>query len=133
MIANGVDGDPPGYEPAASALLVTRPQLCVEHRSICEKMGHSMVVAANYMHGHPAESVAILKKKFATIDEKVLASAFHDEKFVKQEVAQMRAWLRSCTQSVGRDGEGGGGHRSESQRGERKRARAGQRMTPYDR
>ncbi len=76
IIANGVDGDPPGYAPAASALLVTRPQLCAEHRPICEKMGHSMVLAANFMHEHPQEAIAILQKKFTTIDGKVLASAF---------------------------------------------------------
>lgn len=76
VIANGVDGDPPGYNPAASALLVTRPQLCAEHRSICEKMGHAMVLAANFIHEHPKQSLAILKKKFATIDDAVLADAF---------------------------------------------------------
>ncbi len=76
VIANGVDGDPPGYAPAASALLVTRPQLCAEHRSICEKMGHSMVLAADFIHAHQPEAIAILQKKFKTIDAKVLASAF---------------------------------------------------------
>lgn len=76
IIANGVDGDPPGYSPSASALLVTRPQYCVEKRDVCVKMGHVMTLAANFMHEHPKESLVILKKKFTTIDEKVLASAF---------------------------------------------------------
>lgn len=76
VIANGVDGDPPGYSPVAAALLVTRPQLCAEHRSICVKVGHAMMLAANYIHEHPQEAIAILKKKFATIDDAVLASAF---------------------------------------------------------
>ena len=31
-----------------------------------------------------------------------LASAFHDEKFIKQEVQQMCDWLRSCTESAAR-------------------------------
>jgi AcrR family transcriptional regulator len=31
-----------------------------------------------------------------------LANAFHDEKFIKQEVKQMCDWLRSCTQGAGR-------------------------------
>jgi AcrR family transcriptional regulator len=31
-----------------------------------------------------------------------LANAFHDDKFIKQEVRQMRAWLKSCTESAGR-------------------------------
>jgi TetR/AcrR family transcriptional regulator, transcriptional repressor for nem operon len=29
-----------------------------------------------------------------------LANAFHDEKFIKQEVEQMRDWLRSCAEKV---------------------------------
>lgn len=78
IIANGVDGDPPGYSPAASALLVTRPQLCAEHRSICVKMGHSMALAADFIHEHPQESIAILKKRFTTISDAVLASAFSE-------------------------------------------------------
>lgn len=53
VLANGVEGDPPGYSPAASALLVTRPQLCAEHRSICVKMGHAMKLAADFIHEHP--------------------------------------------------------------------------------
>ena len=32
-----------------------------------------------------------------------LANAFHDEKFIKQEVKQMCDWLRSCTESAARD------------------------------
>ena len=31
-----------------------------------------------------------------------LANAFHDEKFIKQEVKQMCDWLRSCTESAAR-------------------------------
>ncbi len=76
IIANGVDGDPPGYSPSASALLVTRPQFCAEKRDICVKMGHAMALAADFMHQHTAESLAILKKHFGTIDDKVLARAF---------------------------------------------------------
>jgi TetR/AcrR family transcriptional repressor of nem operon len=32
-----------------------------------------------------------------------LANAFHDEKFIKQEVKQMCEWLRSCTESTTRN------------------------------
>ncbi len=76
VIASGVDGDPPGYSPAASALLVTRPELCAQHRSICVKMGHSMTLATHYIHEHPKESIAILAKRFPNIEPRVLESAF---------------------------------------------------------
>lgn len=96
VIANGVDGDPPGYSPAASALLVTRPQLCIEHRSICVKVGHAMKLAADFIHEHPQESIAILQKKFATIDGAVIASAFAEvAKMTAQPPAPDAAQLRN--------------------------------------
>jgi NitT/TauT family transport system substrate-binding protein len=76
IIADGTKGEPPGDIPSAAALLVTRPQLCIEHRSVCEKMGHSMTLAAAFMHEHPKEAVELLKKRFGTIDGDVLAKAF---------------------------------------------------------
>lgn len=76
IIADGVKGEPPGYSPSAAALLVTRPQFCVDHRSICVNFGHAITLAAAYMHDHPKESLAILKKRFSTIDDSVLAKAF---------------------------------------------------------
>lgn len=78
IIANGVKGEPAGYSPSAAALLVTRPQLCIDHRRICEKMGHSLTLSTAYMHQHRAELLAILKKHFGTIDPEVLANAFDD-------------------------------------------------------
>ena len=38
-----------------------------------------------------------------------LASALHDEKFIKQEVQQMCAWLESCTRGAARNAERGRG------------------------
>lgn len=76
IIGSGVNGDPPGYMPSASALLVTRPQLCTDHRSICEKMGHGMKLATDFMHDHPKESIAILAKQFPNIEPPVLESAY---------------------------------------------------------
>jgi NitT/TauT family transport system substrate-binding protein len=76
IIADAIKGDPPGYSPLASALLVTRPQTCAERRAVCEKVGHAMVLAAAYMHEHRTESLALLKKRFAKIDDAVLGDAF---------------------------------------------------------
>ena len=38
-VAGGIKGDPPGINPLAFNVIVTRPQYCQEHRSICTKMG----------------------------------------------------------------------------------------------
>ncbi len=72
VIADGIHGDPPGYSPLATSILVTRPEFCVEHRSICVKMGHSMLLAAQYMHTHPPETAQLLKHHFPLTDDAVL-------------------------------------------------------------
>jgi ABC-type nitrate/sulfonate/bicarbonate transport system substrate-binding protein len=76
IIADGVDREPRQYVPFSSAILVTRPQFCIDHRSVCVKMGQGIVDAVNFAYEHRAESIALLKKRFATLDEPVLAAAF---------------------------------------------------------
>jgi ABC-type nitrate/sulfonate/bicarbonate transport system substrate-binding protein len=75
-IASGIDGDPPWLKPIGSSTLIARPQFCAEHRSICVKMGHAMVAASKFVHEHPQESIAILKKRFEKTDEAVVAASF---------------------------------------------------------
>jgi NitT/TauT family transport system substrate-binding protein len=75
IVLNGVAGDPPGFEPMASSLVVTRPQVCEARRSLCEKMGHSLLEATQFIHAHPQEAVASLKKRFGKLDDAVLAAA----------------------------------------------------------
>ncbi len=75
IVLNGVEGDPPGFEPMASALLVTRPQICTERRALCEKMGHSILEATKFVHAHPQEAIASLKKRFAKLDDAVVAAS----------------------------------------------------------
>jgi NitT/TauT family transport system substrate-binding protein len=75
ILLNGSEGDPPGYAPLASSLLVTRPQLCVDRRALCEKLGHSIVEAASYIHEHRDGAIASLKKRFVTLDDAVLAAS----------------------------------------------------------
>jgi ABC-type nitrate/sulfonate/bicarbonate transport system substrate-binding protein len=75
ILLNGAEGDPPGYAPLASSLLVARPQLCTDRRTLCEKLGHSIVEAANYIHDHRDGAIASLKKRFSTLDDAVLAAS----------------------------------------------------------
>jgi NitT/TauT family transport system substrate-binding protein len=75
ILLNGAEGDPPGYAPLASSLLVARPQLCVDRHALCEKLGHSIVEAASYIHEHRDGAIASLKKRFATLDDAVLAAS----------------------------------------------------------
>ena len=71
-VAIGPKGEPSSLVPIASGLIVTRPQLCAEHRSLCEKMGHAMLMAARAAHERPKDVLALLAKRFPTIKPNVL-------------------------------------------------------------
>jgi len=75
-IASGPDGDPPDMIPFGMASLITRPETCEKRRSVCEKMGRSMIDAVTFLRDRPAEAMALLKKRFAKLDDKVFAAGF---------------------------------------------------------
>ncbi len=75
-IASGINGDPAWLAPIGSSTLIARPQFCAEHRSICIKMGHAMIAASAFVHDHPQEAIAILKKRFDKTDEAVVIASF---------------------------------------------------------
>jgi len=75
MIASGPDGDPADMWPFASSIVVTRPETCKTRRSTCEAMGQAFAEAVAFMHAHPAETLALMKKRFAMLDENLLAAA----------------------------------------------------------
>jgi NitT/TauT family transport system substrate-binding protein len=76
LVASGVRGDPPGIDPLAFNVVVTRPQFCKDHASVCMKMGHAMVEAAKFIHDHPDEVMAFLQKRFPDITGPALKSSF---------------------------------------------------------
>jgi NitT/TauT family transport system substrate-binding protein len=71
-VAIGPKGEPASLLPIASGLIVTRPQLCAEHRQVCEKMGHAMLMAARAAHERQKDVLALLAKRFPTIKPSVL-------------------------------------------------------------
>jgi sulfonate transport system substrate-binding protein len=76
LIVSGPEGDPPDMSPFGMATLVTKPETCERRKSVCQKMGRAMVEAVAYLLDHPIETLALLKKRFATLDDKVLAAGF---------------------------------------------------------
>jgi NitT/TauT family transport system substrate-binding protein len=76
IISDGAKGEPKEFSPIGSVMVVTRPQFCVEHRSICVKMGHAMKLAADFIHDHPQESLAILQKRYDKVDPAVLKASY---------------------------------------------------------
>ena len=76
MIASGPDGDPPNLLPFAQTVLATRPELCEKRPATCAKMGHAFAAAASAVKDHPDEALAVLEKRFTTLDPKLMAVAF---------------------------------------------------------
>ena len=76
IIVDGTRNEPKDLMPVAAGLLMTRPQICVDHRSLCEKMGHSMVQAVTFLRERPDESKAILKKRFPQLNDAVVQQAY---------------------------------------------------------
>lgn len=76
VIADALAGDPPWLTPFGSGVVITRPQFCAEHRSICTKMGHALVAGVNFVHAHHAESLAILRNHFPQVDAGVMERSF---------------------------------------------------------
>jgi NitT/TauT family transport system substrate-binding protein len=76
VVADGVHGEPKDFDPIGSVMVVTRPDFCQQHQSICVKMGHAMKLAADFIHDHPDESMAILKKRYQNVDDAVLKASY---------------------------------------------------------
>lgn len=76
IIADGTKNEPKEYMPLAAGLLLTRPQLCTEHRSICEKMTHSMLLAVKFLLSRKDDSIAILQKRFPKTDPAVVSASY---------------------------------------------------------
>ena len=76
VVASGINGDPDWLSPIGSGTLITRPQFCADHRATCEKMGHAMVLASQFVHEHPDQAIAILKKRFDKTDPAVVEASF---------------------------------------------------------
>ena len=76
VVADALAGDPPWLKPFGSGVVITRPQFCAEHRSICMKMGHALVAAVKFVHERHDDSLAILRAHFPQIDKAVMERSF---------------------------------------------------------
>jgi ABC-type nitrate/sulfonate/bicarbonate transport system substrate-binding protein len=76
VVASGLEGDPPDMVPFANALVVVRPEDCEKREWLCRGIGGAIADAALFVHVHPDEAVALLAKRFPTLDPKLIAAAF---------------------------------------------------------
>jgi NitT/TauT family transport system substrate-binding protein len=76
VVASGINGDPAWLTPIGSSTVITRPQFCAEHRSICEKMGRALSAASRFVHERPEDALAILQNRFPNTPPPVVAASF---------------------------------------------------------
>ena len=75
-IASGPKGDPADMVPFAHNIVVVRPETCEKTPQMCMALGHAFAEADDFLHDHPAESLAFMQKRFATLDPTLLSTAF---------------------------------------------------------
>ena len=78
LLASGPAGDPPNAFPFAYNVIQTRPDTCEKRKSVCNKMGQVMKEAVAYIHEHPAETIALLQKRFANLEPALIAVSFEE-------------------------------------------------------
>ena len=76
LIVSSLKGDLPELVPFGYNVVVTTPKECQERRSVCEKVGRVIADAVDYLHDHQKESLAILKKRFAKMDNRLVEASF---------------------------------------------------------
>ena len=76
VIASGPDGDPPDLTNLANTIVLTKPDTCEKRKALCVGIGRAFAEAAAYLHAHPQEAAAIVRKRFANLDEKLYSAAF---------------------------------------------------------
>lgn len=69
-------GEPKEYSPVSSALLLARADFCPAHKSICTKLVHGIVEASRFVHAHPKETIAVMRRHFGKYNDKVLAASY---------------------------------------------------------
>ena len=78
LIASGPDGEPGDMIPFGHNLIVTRQDTCEKRKSLCMAMGQSIKDATAFIKTKPDEAFALLKKRFPTLDDKLLRASFEE-------------------------------------------------------
>jgi len=78
LIASGPDGDPGDMIPFGHNMIVTKQETCEKRRPLCLAMGQSIKDATAFIKNKPDEAFALLKKRFPTLDDKLLKAGFDE-------------------------------------------------------
>src|SRR5207244_12846409 len=78
LIASGPDGDPADLAPFVNTAVAAKPETCEKRKALCEGVARTFREAVGIVLDRPAEALALLKKRFAQLDERPLAAAIED-------------------------------------------------------
>ena len=78
LIASGPDGEPGDMIPFGHNLIVAKQETCEKRKALCMAMGQSIKDAAAFIKNKPDEAFALLKKRFPTLDDKLLKASFEE-------------------------------------------------------
>lgn len=76
LVTSGPDGDPANLSPMVNSVLLTRNEVCAQRKPVCEKMGRAYAQAAVVIRDHPDQAIAVLEKRFPTLDRKTVEASF---------------------------------------------------------
>jgi ABC-type nitrate/sulfonate/bicarbonate transport system substrate-binding protein len=79
IVANGTTAnptDPPWLTHVDANVVLVKKQTCVDHKSLCVKMGQALVKAAAFIHDHPKETTEMLGKRVRITDQKILDNMY---------------------------------------------------------
>jgi ABC-type nitrate/sulfonate/bicarbonate transport system substrate-binding protein len=78
LIASGPDGEPGDMIPFGHNLIVTKQDTCEKRKALCMAMGQSIKDATAFIKSKPDEAFAMLRKRFPTLDDKLLKASFEE-------------------------------------------------------
>ncbi len=76
MVSDTTKGEPTAYSPVSSALLLARASFCPAHHSVCVKLVHGIAAASRFVHQHPKETIAVMKRHFGAYSDAVLEASY---------------------------------------------------------
>ncbi len=82
IIASGPGGDPPEMVPFAHNMVVARPDTCEKRPVVCQGVAQGFAEAARFIKDHPDDALAMMQKKFPTLEPPLLKAAFDEVRAV---------------------------------------------------
>ena len=68
-----------GLEEIGIAFVAAKPETCEKKPQLCEAVGQTFKETSAWMHAHPDDAEALLKKRFPTLDPRVFHASFETE------------------------------------------------------